>query len=240
MLQADGRPAPRYAARGLPLAVKEYDAAHDLRLDSFASAEAQAAALADDIAYNAHDIDDGLRAGLFDFTQVAEVEFLRDIGREIDAHYPELERPRRIHELVRRVIAYLIEDAIAESRHRLGATGVASSDAVRAQKSPVIAFAAPAEKIDKAIKSFLFHNMYRHPRISRIRVEAAGVIRDLFPAFFSDPSLMPEEWAQAAAKLGKKDEARLARLVCDYIAGMTDRYALAEHERLFDATPDLR
>jgi dGTPase len=240
LLQPDGRPVPRYAARGLPVAVTEYAAAHDLGLDSFAGAEAQAASLADDIAYNAHDIDDGLRAGLFDFAQVAEVDFLRDIGQGIDSSYPGLERPRHIHELVRRMITYFIEDAIIESRHRLETTGVASVDAVRAQKGPMIGFSTATEQIDKTIKNFLSRNMYRHPQISRIRVEAAGVIRDLFSAFFGNPHLMPTEWSEAAVKLGEADEARLARLVCDYIAGMTDRYALAEHERLFDATPELR
>jgi dGTPase len=240
LLQADGSPAPRYAARGLPLAVIEYAAAHDLGLGTFASAEAQAAALADDIAYNAHDIDDGLRAGLFDFGALAEVDFLRDILRDIDRHYPGLERPRRIHELVRRVIAHFIEDAIAESRQRLAASGVASADAVRAQRRPMIGFSAATEEIEKRIKGFLLPNMYRHPRIARIRVEAEGVIRDLFPALLENASSMPTEWAEAAAKLGAGDTPRLARLICDYIAGMTDRYALSEHARLFDATPELR
>ena len=240
LLQADGSPTQRYAARGLPIAVAEYAAAHDLGLQSYASAEAQAAALSDDIAYNAHDIDDGLRAGLFDFTETAEVDFLREITGEINSRYPGLERPRRIHELVRRVIAHFIEDAIAESRRKLETARVASADAVRAQKEPVIGFSAALEEIDKTIKRFLFANMYRHPRIARIRVEAAGVIRDLFQAFLESPGLMPIEWAEAAGKLGARDEARLARLVCDYIAGMTDRYALAEHARLFDVTPELR
>jgi dGTPase len=239
LVQADGSPVPRYAARGVPRAVSEYAAVIDLDLDSFASAEAQAAALSDDIAYNAHDIDDGLRACLFDFTALAEVDLIRDILGGIDSYYPGLERQRRIHELVRRMIAYFIEDAIAESRRNLEEGGVQSIDAVRAQRAPVIGFSAATETTEKQIKQFLLRNMYRHERISRVRVEAAGVIRDLFPAFFTDPGLMPAEWAEAA-KRGARDEARLARLVCDYIAGMTDRYALAEHARLFDATPELR
>jgi dGTPase len=240
LLQPDGSPVPRYAERGLPLAVTEYAAAHDLGLGTFASAEAQAAALSDDIAYNAHDIDDGLRAGLFDFPDIAEVDFLGDIMRGIDARYPGLERPRRIHELVRRVIAYFIEDAIGESKRRLESSGVASADAVRAERQPMIGFCAATDKIDQLIKDFLFRNMYRHPRIARIRVEAAEVISNLFPAFLEKPSLMPAEWAEAAGKLDARDESRIARLVCDYIAGMTDRYALAEHQRLFDAAPELR
>jgi dGTPase len=240
LLEADGSPTPRYAARSLPRAIAEYAAAHDLSLGSFASAEAQAAALSDDIAYNAHDIDDGLRAGLFDFADFAEIDLLYDILGEIDSRYPGLERPRRINELVRRVITYFIEDAIAESWRRLDRAGVGSTDAVRAQKAPVVAFSAPMRKIEARIKSFLFRNMYRHERISRVRIEAASVIRDLFPAFLEKPGRMPPEWAEAAEELGTHDKVRLARLVCDYIAGMTDRYALAEHARLFDATPELR
>jgi dGTPase len=141
---------------------------------------------------------------------------------------------------VRRVIAHFIEDAIAESRQRLAASGVASADAVRAQRRPMIGFSAATEEIEKRIKGFLLPNMYRHPRIARIRVEAEGVIRDLFPALLENASSMPTEWAEAAAKLGAGDTPRLARLICDYIAGMTDRYALSEHARLFDATPELR
>ncbi len=240
LIGAGAVPVARYAERGLPVALLEYDAQHDLALGSFASAEAQAAALADDIAYNAHDIDDGLRAGLFDVSEIAEVDFLRDIGSEIEELYPGLERPRLVHELVRRVIAHLIEDAIEESRRRLVESGVQSVAEVRAQPSPVIAFSTATQSVDKLVKSFLFQHMYRHPRIIRVRLLAADVVSDLFAAFFENPEWMPGEWAQAAALIPPEEEARRARAVCDYIAGMTDRYALAEHARLFDATPDLR
>jgi dGTPase len=240
LIGADGKPVARYAERGLPIAILEYDAQQDLALASFASAEAQAAAIADDIAYNAHDIDDGLRAGLFDFSEMTEVDFLRDLGSEIEALHPNLERPRLIHELVRRVITHFIEDAIEESRRRLATTGVQSVAAVRAQPSPVIGFAQATESVDKLVKSFLFQNMYRHPHITRVRLLAADVVNDLFVAFFEKPDWMPEEWAGAAALMPPGEELRRARLVCDYIAGMTDRYALAEHTRLFDVTPDLR
>ncbi len=240
LIAADGLPIARYAERGLPIALLEYDAQHDLELGRFASAEAQAAALADDIAYNAHDIDDGLRAGLFDFSEVAEVDFLRDLGSEIESLYPNLERQRLIHELVRRVITHFIEDAIEESRRRLAETGVRSIEAVRAQPRPVIGFTQATESVDRLVKSFLFQNMYRHPHITRIRMLAADVVRDLFAAFFEHPDWMSVEWAQAAALIPAMEEGRRARVVCDYIAGMTDRYALVEHSRLFDATPDLR
>jgi len=240
LLGPDGQPTGHYAGRGLPIAITEYATLHDLRLAVYAGPEAQAAALADDIAYNAHDIDDGLRAGLFDFSQLTEVDYLHQRIERIDALHPGLERQRRIHELVRRVITDFIEDAIAESAARLQASRVASADDVRALGKTLIGFSAPMGEAQAAIKRFLFANMYRHPAIKRIRVDAAQVVTDLFEIFFKAPELMPPEWASFAITRGVEDEAKMARVVCDYIAGMTDRYALAEHQRLFDLTPDLR
>jgi dGTPase len=239
LLQADGRVAARYAKRGLPAAILEYNAVHDLELAHFASAEAQAAALADGIAYNAHDLDDALRAGFIDFAQIGEVDFLRDIGGEIGALYPGLELVRAIHELVRRLITFFIEDAITESRRRIEASGAASVEDVRAHGAPLTGFSRAAASADNAIRSFLLANLYRHQRLVRIRDQAGLIVRDLFSRFFIAPELMPAEWAEAAARAGS-GEARRARLICDYIAGMTDRYAAAEHRRLFDETPELQ
>jgi dGTPase len=238
LLEADGTPVPRYAKRGLPAVLVEFDAHQDLALAHFASAEAQAAALADDIAYIGHDIDDGLRAGLIGFGQVAEVDFLRDIGSEIEALYPGLEQVRVIHELVRCLTTHFIEDAIAESRRRIVVTKVASLDDVRAQPHPLIGFSEATTSAERMIKSFLFQNMYRHQRLTRIRDQAGEVISNLFTRFFEAPELLPQDWAVSAQRIGV-DEARRARLICDYIAGMTDRYAIAEHRRLFDKAPDL-
>jgi dGTPase len=239
LLQADGRMAARYAKRGLPAAILEYNAVHNLELANFASAEAQAAALADGIAYNAHDLDDALRAGLIDFAQIGEVDFLRGIGGEIAALYPGLEAVRAVHELVRRMITFFIEDAITESRRRIEASRVASVEDLRTQRVPLIGFSPAALSADKAIRSFLLANMYRHQRLVRIREQAGLIVRDLFSRFFAAPDLMPAEWAEAAARAGA-GEARRARVICDYIAGMTDRYAVAEHRRLFNETPELQ
>ena len=239
LLEADGRPAARYAKRGLPVAIAEYNAIQNLGLAQFASAEAQAAALADSIAYHAHDIDDGLRSGLIDARQIGVVDFLHGISGEIAALYPGLEPVRAIHELVRRLITLFIEDAICESQRRIMASGVASVEDVRAFGAPLIGFSSSMAGADKAISVFLFENMYRHPRLTRIRDHAAQIIRDLFSRFLTAPQLMSKEWAIAAANAGA-DEKRRARLVCDYIAGMTDLFAIAEHRRLFDETPDLR
>jgi dGTPase len=239
LLQPDGSPIPRYAARGLPIAIVEFDARWPLDLASFASAEAQAAAIADDVAYNAHDIDDGLRAGLFAIEDLRSVDFVGDLVREIDARHPGLEPGRFVHELGRRLITRFVEDAIREGGVRLAEAAPQSAADVRAQPRPMVTFSDAMQGADKAIKGFLYPHMYRHPRVMKVRVEAAQVVRRLARAFLEDPGLMPGEWATAAQAM-KADERRRARLVCDYMAGMTDRYALAEHRRLFGEAPELR
>jgi dGTPase len=237
LLDPAGAPTAKYAKDGVPGAILDYNQRHDLWLATMASAEAQVAALADDIAYDAHDIDDGLRAGLFDIADLREAPFLADLLDEIEARHPQLERPRLINELVRRVITRFVEDVITESRASIAGAAVASADQVRQAGRPLVAFSPAMAEADRAIKGFLFPRMYRHPKVMRIRQQAAQVVVDLFDRFMSDPATMPEEWR---AGVGADDELRLARRVCDYIAGMTDRFALDEHARLFDATPQLR
>jgi dGTPase len=206
-------------------------------LSSYASAEAQVAAIADDIAYDAHDIDDGLRAGLFTLEEMAAVPFLAELLGEIDRRWPGLERSRVIHELGRRVITRFVEDVIGEGERRLAALAPADADAIRRAGAPVIAFSAALAEAVRAIKAFLFPNMYRHASVLAIRRQADEVVRELFARLQAEPALMPNEWHEG---LEGADEARLARRVADYIAGMTDRYALQEHRRLFDVTPELR
>ncbi|HEV2552148.1 MAG TPA: deoxyguanosinetriphosphate triphosphohydrolase [Bosea sp. (in: a-proteobacteria)] len=237
LLTADGSPTERYEQGGIPAAIVEYQAKQDLWLDSYASAEAQAAALADDIAYNAHDIDDGLRAGLFGHGELRAVPFLAELLDEIEGLHPGLETARATNELVRRVITRFVEGVIAESQGRLAVLAPADADAVRRAGRPVIAFPNAITRADAEIKAFLYPNMYRHARIAPIRREAAQVVRDLFGRFRANPGLMPVDWAAGCESL---DAQRLARRVADYIAGMTDWYALDEHRRLFDATPTLR
>ncbi|MDP3407982.1 deoxyguanosinetriphosphate triphosphohydrolase [Bosea sp. (in: a-proteobacteria)] len=237
LLLADGSPTDRYAQTGIPAAIVEYQARQDLWLDSYASAEAQVAALADDIAYNAHDIDDGLRAGLFGHAELRAVPFLAALLDEIEGLHPGLETARATNELVRRVITRFVEGVISESQARLAALAPADADAIRRAGHPVIAFPAGIEAADRDIKAFLYPNMYRHARIAPIRRDAAQVVRDLFGRFSADPALMPAEWAAGCESL---DAHRRARRIADYIAGMTDWYALDEHRRLFDATPSLR
>jgi dGTPase len=237
-----GEPIGRYARKGVPAAILSYDGRQGLDLATFASAEAQAAAIADDIAYNAHDLDDGLRAGLFDLSDLIDVPFLGDLLREIEAAHPGLERSRVIHELGRRVITRFVEDVIVEARGRLVAGNFASPAAVRQATQPVVAFSASMVEADKAMKAFLYPHMYRHPRVMKVRRDAAEVLDRVFKALAEAPARMPDEWAQAAAEVPMDEfwEARRMRIVCDYMAGMTDRYALAEHRRLFGTAPELR
>ena len=237
LLDAEGRPTLRYAARGVPLAILEYNAQHDLELSTYAGGEAQAAAIADDIAYDAHDIDDGLRAGLFTIEDLRQVPFLDGLLSEIEGLYPGLELSRRIHELTRRVITRFVEDVVAEGDRRLAALSPGAAEDVRRAGDAVICFSNEMREADAAIKRFLYAHMYRHPKVMKVRAEADDVLRDLFRRFKAEPALMPEEWQ---ADLPGDDEPRLARRVADYIAGMTDRYAILEHQRLFDVTPDLR
>ena len=237
LMDRSGRPTTRHAVHGVAPAILDYCQQQDLELWSHPSAEAQAAALADDIAYDAHDIDDGLRADLFALDDLAELPLVGDLLREIDAGHPGLDPPRRAHELIRRLITRMIEDVITESRHRLAAAGARSVDDVRKAGAPVIAFSGGAAEADRAIKAFLLPRVYREGRVMRIMGEAESVLADLFGAYTRNPNELPPEWRHG---LERCDAAAQARRVADFIAGMTDRYALIEHARLFATTPELR
>lgn len=238
LVTRDGEPVGRYRERGVPQAILDYGRQQDLELWSFASAEAQLAAIADDIAYDAHDIDDGLRADLFALGDLTEVAFLRELMlstvREGGAA---IEPARAGHELVRRVITRMIEDVIGESSARLEALAPMSADDVRAAAAPVGAFSAAMADADRAIKGFLYPRMYRHHRVTRIMGEAETVLSDLFWRYAEHPGDLPPDWSHGVEP--SEDTGHLRR-IGDFIAGMTDRYALGEHARLFENTPELR
>jgi dGTPase len=232
-----GRPAGRYRGRPLPHAIACYANCQDLELWSLPSTEAQVAALADDIAYDAHDIDDGLRAGLFALDDLAEVDIIRDLQRDVRSAYGLLDIARSAHELVRRLIARLIEDVIAESGLRLRSIDPQSAAEVRASTQAAVGFSADMAKADRAIKDFLHPRMYRHPRVERIMADAETLVGELFARYASAPEDLPIEWAHGR---NAAQEAAGARRIADFIAGMTDRYAMVEHARLFGVTPNLR
>ena len=232
----DGKPLGRYRVHGIPETIRQYVRQQNLELWSFASVEAQVAAFADDIAYDAHDIDDGLRAELFSLDDIAAVALPGKIIADIRAAFPALDSARLVHEFVRRLIGLLIEDVIAETRRRLAALAPGSADDVRRAPAAVVAFSPATAEAERLIKGFLETRMYRHARIQRVMNEAAGVVRDLFARYSARPDDLPAEWKEG---LAGTDKAAGARRIADFIAGMTDRYALAEHARLFDSTPEL-
>ena len=220
----------------LPVAITEYVAQHDLELGTFAGAEAQIAALSDDIAYNNHDIDDGLRAGLFSIDDLRQVSLVGPVLGEVEAAYPALPRPRLIGETIRRLIGLMVEDVIAETRRRLEKTLPRSAAAVRGLSQPLVAFSEPMRAQERVLRQFLSEHMYRHERVRRSTDRARAIVRELFDWYLGAPSSrLPAEWQ---ARIGA-GEARTARLVADYIAGMTDRFALDEHRRIFGSDPGL-
>jgi dGTPase len=233
----DGTPVEAYRERGLPHTIAMDNRTRDLELWSFAGAEAQLAAIADDIAYDAHDIDDGLRAGLFVLDDLVGVPLIRDILRAIRDEHPALDPPRLVHELMRRLITAMIEDVIAETAGRLRKLAPRSADEVRHAGQPVAGFSPAMAEADRAIKGFLYPRMYRHERIMRIMGDAERLVCALFARYLERRGDMPAEWAQTA---DEADEGARLRHIADFIAGMTDRYALMEHARLFDSTPELR
>ncbi|MDH3701796.1 MAG: deoxyguanosinetriphosphate triphosphohydrolase [Alphaproteobacteria bacterium] len=220
---------PHGADHPLTQTVAEYTRAHDLALDSYPGPEAQLAALADDIAYDNHDVDDGLRAGAFTVEQLEAVPHVSEAFELVRTRYPEIEPHRLIHESVRRLIDGMVGDVIEETNRRLDRAKPADVDALRALDQPVVAFSSGMVQKDRAIKKFLNENMYRHPKVVHETDRARGMVKDLFETFMAAPSELPEEWR---LQLRESGEAERARVIADYIAGMTDRYAQRAHARL--------
>lgn len=214
----------------LPYALSDYNALHDLELHTHASAEAQVAALSDDVAYNNHDLMDGLRAGLFAEEDLMALPIIGACFDEVDQRYPELELIRRRHEALRRVFGVMVEDVIATSEALLAASGAKSARDIRELGAPVIRFSDAMWHDLTKIRSFLFARMYRAPSVMEKRAEATRIVSDLFPAFMAAPENLPRRWHPQIE--AARDDTTLARLVADYIAGMTDLYAAEIHTRL--------
>jgi dGTPase len=231
LVDDEDRPVGRYVHEWLPFGLYEIPASADLMLNSYASLEAQAAAIADDVAYNAHDIDDALRARLLDLGDLVDVPLVGPIVREVLGRWPDIERSRQAHEVQRRLITRAIEDVIATAEAELSAAAPASSDDVRRARRSLIHFSEATAAAEKELKAFMFERVYRSEAVMAPVRRSEALVGELFDRYFASAD-MPERWAAAAREAGS--DAERARVVADFIAGMTDPYAEAEHARLFD------
>lgn len=209
--------------------IADYCKIHDLEPNTWASLEAQVAALSDDIAYNNHDIDDGLRAGLFTIEDLMELPLVGATFKEVLTKYPGLEHGRLVHESIRRMISFMVNDVLEETNRRLSVSGVRSAEDVRAHGGVIATFSDAMAREDQVVKDFLFKNMYRHYRVNRMTSKAKRVVRELFELFLGEPEVLPPDWQQGTDGAGGR---ATASIVCDYIAGMTDRFAIEEHRSL--------
>ncbi|MGB2069475.1 MAG: deoxyguanosinetriphosphate triphosphohydrolase [Candidatus Puniceispirillaceae bacterium] len=222
-------------------AISQLDAALSLELSTFASAEAQLANLADDIAYLSHDFDDALRAGLFDIANIAHLPQVEPALARIERRYGTIERGRLTHELVRRLISVFVEDLLHQSAANLQGLGARHPDDIRGAAAAVIAFSPEMAADLETLRDFLFTNMWRHFKVNRMASKAKRVVTELFNLFMSETNTLPDEWQlHESQPLATLPDTTRARIIADYIASMTDRYAALEHERLFDLGPILR
>lgn len=211
-------------------AIAEFDKDYDLGLSTWASAEAQVAALADDIAYNNHDVDDGVQAGLFRLEELLDVPLIGPILAGVYKDFPDLDPVIVRLEAVRRMIGAMVDDVLAETHRRARASKVSSADDVRNLDHALVAFSREMVEDLSRLREFLMNRMYRHWRVNRTRSQARRILAEMFQLFMAEPDVLPTEWF---ARSQNRDHAGRARVVCDYIAGMTDRFAIEEHRKLF-------
>jgi len=211
-------------------AIAEFDAEYDLRLSTWASAEAQVAALADDIAYNNHDVDDGVQAGLFDLDELADVPLIGPFVRSARTDFPGCDLGILRLEAVRRMIGGMVDDVLSETARRAAADRVSSPEDVRRLDHALVAFSRDMVEDLAALRAFLTERMYRHWKVNRSRSQSRRMLAQMFQLYMAEPEVLPTEWRQ---RVEARDAAGRARVVCDYIAGMTDRFAIEEHRKLF-------
>lgn len=237
LLNVLGEPLGSFSKTGLPETITQYSAKYDLHLSLFASAEAQVAAIADDIAYNNHDIDDALRAGLIKTEHLYDMPITARLMHDVTYQYPSIEQRRLIYEVNRRLITDMVNDVSQEAEQRLAQLAPQEVKDIRCADDAVVCFSENMLAELNELRGFLKTWVYRNPRISRIMQDAEQIVMDLFHVYMKHPEQLPQDWHKTAINA---EEVHRARLVCDFVAGMTDRYAIAEHRRLFDATPKLR
>lgn len=215
----------------LPMAIREFAKSYDLELHQWSGPEGQVAALADDIAYNNHDIDDGLRAGLFKIEELYDLPFVGEVFQKVRKEYPDIDQTRWAGEAVRRLIGARILDLAEETRRRVEKHKPQSAEEVRNLPEAIVAFSPKMGEHEATLKRFLMAKMYRHYKVARMRSQAKRILKELFTLFLAEPETLPDKWRDRAMGTSKTET---ARVVCDYIAGMTDAYAVEEHRRLFN------
>lgn len=233
LVKHNGPLVPLRSGKALPVTIAAYQDVHDLEIETYASLEAQVAALSDDIAYNTHDIEDGLRAGFFTLDELAELPLVGEIVREVAKLSDDLDPARTIHEMTRRLIDRLVSDAMTEARSRLAELKPDSAAAVRNAGRPMVALSDEVGRSEKVLRQFLERRLYHDYRLNRMTSKARRIVRMLFEHFMNEPETLPTAWQRSIALAGSHDSAK-ARVIADYIAGMTDRFAIAEHQRIFD------
>jgi len=219
-----------------PRAMLEYLKLHDLEIDTYPSIEAQIASLADDIAYNNHDVDDGLRSGLFTIADICEVPLVGRMFAEVRAKYPLIDETRMIHEVIRRMITVMVYDVTHETKRRIAEENIETAMQVRHLGKPLVAFSDAMQQDIKQLKAFLMQRMYRHYRVNRMTSKARRIVKELFTFFLHEPECMPTEWQKLTKNV---HETRKAEIVADFIAGMTDRFAINEYEKIFSVREKL-
>ena len=207
----------------------EYNLRHNLEFSKYASCEAQVAAIADDIAYNNHDLSDGIRANLFTIEDLCHLPIVGQCFLDVDKRHPKIELSRRIHEALRQVFGMMVEDVLSQSKKNLNSFSIEDVDAVKLHSGPLISFSDDFKIELSKIKEFLFERMYRHWKVNRLRFRASKIVKEMFEMFFEQPDMLPDDWGIATKGCS---EVMKARIISDYIAGMTDQYALLEYRKL--------
>ena len=225
----------------LPATLADIQTQTDLRLDSYASIEAQVAAIADDIAYNNHDVEDGLRAGMFQLEELEQLQLMGPLIAQVKKNWPEVSAHYIIQETIREMIGEMVNDVLVETKKRLAEVNPKDIEDVRKADRQIVAFSPDMYTKVEELRAFLHKRMYRHYTVNRIWIKVERIIPDLFNVFMKHYQLLPDHWQRRVEEAGGLiDNIAQARIVCDYIAGMTDRYAIREHEKLFDLYWDLR